>query len=143
MFGTFMSTLDSSIVNIALPTIRRELNAGDRVEWIVLCYLLTTTSTLLIMGKLSDWVGRRQLYITGFLRVCAGVIAVWAGLESVVAGGFSGGSGAGCFHDLRHWPSHYQRCLCAKGAGTGPGAYGLGGGCGFQCRTGYWWVAVG
>ncbi|MCK8490231.1 MFS transporter [Spirosoma sp. RP8] len=66
MFGTFMSTLDSSIVNIALPTIRRELGAGDRVEWIVLCYLLTTTSTLLIMGKLSDWVGRRQLYITGF-----------------------------------------------------------------------------
>lgn len=66
MFGTFMSTLDSSIVNIALPTIRHELNAGDRVEWIVLCYLLTTTSTLLIMGKLSDWVGRRELYITGF-----------------------------------------------------------------------------
>lgn len=66
MFGTFMSTLDSSIVNIALPTIRRELNAGDSVEWIVLCYLLTTTSTLLIMGKLSDWIGRRQLYITGF-----------------------------------------------------------------------------
>ncbi|MGV3556715.1 MFS transporter [Larkinella arboricola] len=66
MFGTFMSTLDSSIVNIALPTIRRELNAGDSVEWIVLCYLLTTTSTLLIMGKLSDLVGRRQLYITGF-----------------------------------------------------------------------------
>ena len=66
VFGTFMSTLDSSIVNIALPTIRRELHAGDSVEWIVLCYLLTTTSTLLIMGKLSDWVGRRQLYITGF-----------------------------------------------------------------------------
>ncbi|GAB3908139.1 MFS transporter [Larkinella knui] len=66
MFGTFMSTLDSSIVNIALPTIRRQLGAGDRVEWIVLCYLLTTTSTLLIMGKVSDWVGRRQLYITGF-----------------------------------------------------------------------------
>lgn len=66
MFGTFMSTLDSSIVNIALPTIRRELGAGDSVEWIVLCYLLTTTSTLLIMGKISDLVGRRQLYITGF-----------------------------------------------------------------------------
>ncbi|RRB02943.1 DHA2 family efflux MFS transporter permease subunit [Larkinella rosea] len=66
MFGTFMSTLDSSIVNIALPTIRRELGAGDSVEWIVLCYLLTTTSTLLIMGKISDRVGRRTLYITGF-----------------------------------------------------------------------------
>ncbi|MFC5412911.1 MFS transporter [Larkinella bovis] len=66
MFGTFMSTLDSSIVNIALPTIRRELGAGDSVEWIVICYLLTTTSTLLIMGKISDWVGRRQIYISGF-----------------------------------------------------------------------------
>lgn len=65
-FGTFMATLDSSIVNIALPTIRRELEAGDSVEWVVLSYLLTTTSTLLIMGKLSDWLGRKNLYITGF-----------------------------------------------------------------------------
>ncbi|KAB7725978.1 DHA2 family efflux MFS transporter permease subunit [Rudanella paleaurantiibacter] len=66
-FGTFMATLDSSIVNIALPTIRRELNAGDSVEWVVLSYLITTTSTLLIMGKLSDWLGRRPMYITGFI----------------------------------------------------------------------------
>lgn len=65
-FGTFMATLDSSIVNIALPTIRRELKAGDSVEWVVLSYLLTTTSTLLIMGRLSDWLGRRPMYITGF-----------------------------------------------------------------------------
>ncbi|MEZ0611216.1 MFS transporter [Fibrella sp. WM1] len=65
-FGTFMATLDSSIVNIALPTIRRELDAGDSVEWVVLSYLLTTTSTLLIMGKLSDWLGRKNMYVTGF-----------------------------------------------------------------------------
>ncbi len=65
-FGTFMATLDSSIVNIALPTIRRELDAGDSVEWVVLSYLLATTSTLLIMGKLSDRLGRRSMYITGF-----------------------------------------------------------------------------
>lgn len=57
-FGTFMATLDSSIVNIALPTIRRDLTAGDSVEWVVLSYLLATTSTLLIMGKLSDRLGR-------------------------------------------------------------------------------------
>ncbi len=71
-FGTFMSTLDSSIVNIALPTIRRELNAGDSVEWVVLSYLLTTTSTLLIMGKLSDWLGRRPMYIAGFVIFVVG-----------------------------------------------------------------------
>ncbi|MET0637454.1 MAG: MFS transporter [Chitinophagaceae bacterium] len=64
--GTFMATLDSSIVNIALPTIRRELDTGDNVEWIVLSYLLMTTSTLLIMGKLSDMFGRKNIYVSGF-----------------------------------------------------------------------------
>jgi EmrB/QacA subfamily drug resistance transporter len=66
-FGTFMATLDSSIVNIALPTIRKELNAGDNVEWIVLSYLLVTTSTLLIMGRMSDMFGRKKIYILGFV----------------------------------------------------------------------------
>jgi EmrB/QacA subfamily drug resistance transporter len=65
-FGTFMATLDGSIVNIALPTIRKELNAGDNTEWVVLSYLLVTTSTLLIMGRLSDMFGRKGIYITGF-----------------------------------------------------------------------------
>ncbi|RYY23144.1 MAG: DHA2 family efflux MFS transporter permease subunit [Chitinophagaceae bacterium] len=61
-----MATLDSSIVNIALPTIRRSLAAGDNVEWIVLSYLIVTTSTLLIMGRLSDMYGRKVIYILGF-----------------------------------------------------------------------------
>lgn len=65
-FGTFMATLDSSIVNIALPTIRQQLNAGDAVEWVVLSYLLATTSSLLLIGRLSDLIGRRVIYISGF-----------------------------------------------------------------------------
>ncbi|PZS04482.1 MAG: MFS transporter [Candidatus Chloroheliales bacterium] len=65
-FGTFMATLDSSIVNIALPTIRQQLQAGDAVEWVVLSYLLATTSTLLLIGRLSDLIGRRPIYVNGF-----------------------------------------------------------------------------
>src|ERR1044071_3498153 len=71
-FGTFMATLDGSIVNIALPTIRREFNAGDHVEWIILSYLLVTTSTLLIMGRLSDMFGRKRIYIMGFATFILG-----------------------------------------------------------------------
>ncbi len=65
-FGTFMATLDTSIVNIALPTIRQQLHAGDAVEWVVISYLLATTSTLLIIGRLSDLIGRRIIYVSGF-----------------------------------------------------------------------------
>ncbi|MES2389861.1 MAG: MFS transporter [Bacteroidota bacterium] len=65
-FGTIMATLDSSIVNIALPTIRRQLNAGDAVQWIVTGYLIALTGTLLILGRLSDSFGRKRIYIGGF-----------------------------------------------------------------------------
>ncbi|RYY53712.1 MAG: DHA2 family efflux MFS transporter permease subunit [Chitinophagaceae bacterium] len=94
--GTFMATLDSSIVNIALPTIRRELNAGDNVEWIILSYLLITTSTLLVMGKLSDMFGRKNIYIAGFSIFVAG--SLFCGLSwdiwSLVASRIIQGLGA-------------------------------------------------
>lgn len=66
-FGTIMATLDGSIVNIALPTLRTELNAGDAVQWIVLAYTIATTSTLLIMGRVADLVGRKKIYVGGYV----------------------------------------------------------------------------
>ena len=66
--GIFMSTLDSSIVNIALPTIMENLNAPfETVQWIVVIYLLTISSTLLAFGRLSDIKGRRWVYCYGFI----------------------------------------------------------------------------
>ena len=42
--GTFMATLDSSIVNIALPTLTKELASDlSQVKWVVILYLLTIT----------------------------------------------------------------------------------------------------
>ena len=53
--GTFMSTIDGSIVNIALNTIQETYNAslGD-VEWVVLAYLLGIVCLLPSMGRLGD-----------------------------------------------------------------------------------------
>ena len=66
--GVFMSTLDSSIVNLALPKIMENLNVELRViQWVVLVYLLTVSALLLPFGRLSDILGRRKIYSAGFL----------------------------------------------------------------------------
>ncbi|MDZ4723358.1 MAG: MFS transporter [candidate division Zixibacteria bacterium] len=58
--GTFMATLDGSILNVALPTISRDLNAPiDLVAWVVLSYSLTLISLMLIFGA---WVDRRGYF---------------------------------------------------------------------------------
>lgn len=81
--GTFMATLDGSIVNVALPTISRDLNANLTVlQWVVTAYLLTISSILPIFGKLGDTVGRKKIYIYGFLAFIVG--SVFCGLASSV-----------------------------------------------------------
>jgi EmrB/QacA subfamily drug resistance transporter len=64
--GIFMSTLDGSIVNVALPTIMAELGVPlTTVKWVVVIYLLTVSSLLLFFGRLSDIRGRRWVYSRG------------------------------------------------------------------------------
>ncbi len=64
--GIFMSTLDGSIVNVALPTIMAELGVPlTTVKWVVVIYLLTVSSLLLFFGRLSDLRGRRWVYSRG------------------------------------------------------------------------------
>ncbi|HZY92133.1 MAG TPA: MFS transporter [Thermoplasmata archaeon] len=66
--GTLMSSLDSNIVIIALPTIGRELPGTSILGllWILLGYSLVTSVVLLSFGRLSDQFGRTRLYTLGF-----------------------------------------------------------------------------
>ncbi|MEW6221470.1 MAG: MFS transporter, partial [Thermodesulfobacteriota bacterium] len=74
--GVFMATLDSSIVNIALPSIMASLHAPlHRTEWVVMIYLVTISASLLWWGALSDAWGRRGLYSLGMLLFAAGSLA--------------------------------------------------------------------
>lgn len=71
--GTFMATLDSSIVNVALPSLGREFVAGvDELKWVVTAYLLAISGTLPSFGRLGDIVGRSRIYAMGFVTFVLG-----------------------------------------------------------------------
>lgn len=68
-----MATLDSSIVNIALPTLTKVLGADlYQVKWVVIVYLLVITCFLLPFGRLSDQYGRKKIFSYGFLTFTLG-----------------------------------------------------------------------
>lgn len=74
--GVFMSTLDSSMVNIALPFIMRDFGSHlHTTEWVVLIYLLTITATLLLWGHLGDRIGKNRIYSGGLLLFALGSLA--------------------------------------------------------------------
>jgi EmrB/QacA subfamily drug resistance transporter len=65
-FGLFMVMLDNTVVNVALPTIQRDLGAQlSELEWIVTAYALTFAALLLTGGKLADLLGRRLIFVAG------------------------------------------------------------------------------
>lgn len=71
-----MSTMDSSMVNIALPTIMKTFQSPLKsTQWVILIYLLTITSSLLIWGSLADRVGRKKIYTCGLFVFAVGSLA--------------------------------------------------------------------
>jgi EmrB/QacA subfamily drug resistance transporter len=65
--ATFMLLLDITIVNVALPSIQRDLDASlSSLQWVVDAYALTLASFLLVFGSLGDRLGRRRIFSIGF-----------------------------------------------------------------------------
>lgn len=64
--GIFLSTIDGSIVNVALPTLQEQLHTSfAAVQWVVVAYLLVTSSLMLSVGRLADMIGKKRIYLTG------------------------------------------------------------------------------
>jgi EmrB/QacA subfamily drug resistance transporter len=72
--GTFMTTLDASIVNIALPSIAGGFGTAisGPVEWVVIGYLVVIAATILTFGRLADIVGRDRVWVAGLAVFTAG-----------------------------------------------------------------------
>ena len=69
-----MTTLDASIVNIALPSIAGAFGTAvsGPVEWVVIGYLVVIAATLLTFGRLADMIGRERVWIAGLGIFTAG-----------------------------------------------------------------------
>src|SRR6059058_3433052 len=64
--GLFMIMLDNTVVNVALPSMRRSLHMSlSELEWVVAGYALTFAAFMLIGGKLADYMGRRRIFMVG------------------------------------------------------------------------------
>ena len=79
-----LSSLDTSIANVALPTLAQAFTASfQEVQWVVLSYLLVITTLIVSVGRLGDLVGRRRLLLAGIIlftgasALCGGAPTLW------------------------------------------------------------------
>jgi EmrB/QacA subfamily drug resistance transporter len=84
----FMVVLDVAIVNVALPSIQRDLGIGQStLPWIVVAYGLMLGGFLLLGGRMADLVGRRRMLLTGLALFCsASLLAGVAGSAGLLIG---------------------------------------------------------
>src|SRR4051794_5287438 len=68
VLGSGIAFLDGTVVNVALPTIGRDLGAGIReLQWILDGYLVTLSALLLLGGSLGDLYGRKRAFLAGLV----------------------------------------------------------------------------
>ncbi|UFS60069.1 MFS transporter [Subtercola endophyticus] len=68
ILASFISFLDGTVINVALPAIERELGGGlAGQQWVVDAYLITLTAVILLAGSLSDAYGRRRVIFWGLI----------------------------------------------------------------------------
>lgn len=68
VLGTLISTLDSSIVNVALPVMSKHLYVGlNSIQWVVTSYLIVISAFIVIFGKISDRKGKSRIFLIGFI----------------------------------------------------------------------------
>ncbi|HXJ65693.1 MAG TPA: MFS transporter, partial [Actinomycetota bacterium] len=98
MLGLFLAALDQTIVATALPSIVKDLHGAQHLSWVVTAYLLTSTVTVPLYGKLSDLIGRRTLFIFAIsvflvgsalsgLSQNMGQLILFRGIQGLGAGG--------------------------------------------------------
>ncbi|HEX2989213.1 MAG TPA: MFS transporter, partial [Anaerolineales bacterium] len=84
MLSLFLASMESTVVATAMPTIVGQLGGLEHYSWVFSAYMLTSTTTVPLYGKLSDLYGRRKLYVFAMALFLAGCI--WAGQANSMTG---------------------------------------------------------
>ncbi|MBK4348454.1 MFS transporter [Lacisediminihabitans sp. G11-30] len=102
MAGMFLSSLDQTIVGTAIRTIGDDLHGLNDQAWVTTAYLITSTISVPIYGKLSDIFGRRPLYIFGIVVFLVGSLLSSFSTSMFMLAGFRAfqGIGAGALMSL-------------------------------------------
>src|SRR3954451_9859887 len=74
MLGMFLAALDQTIVATALPTIVGDLGGLNHLSWVVTAYLLTSTASTPLYGKISDLYGRKKVFQAAIVIFLAGSV---------------------------------------------------------------------
>ncbi|MEZ5078506.1 MAG: MFS transporter [Solirubrobacterales bacterium] len=129
ILGSTVVFLDSTVINVALPTIGDGLDTGlAGKQWVVEAYMLTLVALLLVGGSLGDQFGRRRLFLIGLagFGATSALGALAPSIELLVAARGLQGSPGRCWSPAR-WRSSPPPSRGPSGAGrSGPGPPGRG-----------------
>src|ERR1051325_4384472 len=79
MLSLFLASMESTVVATAMPTIVGQLGGLDHYSWIFSAFMLTSTTSVPLFGKISDLYGRRNLYVLAMLLFLVGsILCGWA-----------------------------------------------------------------
>src|SRR5262245_21451057 len=89
-----LSALDQTIVSTALPTIVGELGGLDHISWVVTAYLLSSTASVPLFGKISDIYGRKPMlqativiFLVGSVLAGMSMLTITRGIHGIGGGG--------------------------------------------------------
>lgn len=98
MLGMLLAALDQTIVATALPTIVGDLGGLNHLSWVVTAYLLTSTASVPLYGKISDLYGRKRIFQAAIVLFLIGSVICGAAqnmLTLIIARGIQGAGGGG------------------------------------------------
>ena len=150
--SVLMVNLDNTVLNVALPTLVRDLHAtSSELQWIVDAYALVFGGLLLVAGSLADRAGRKRLLLTGMVAFAGG--SAWAAFSGsvgvLIAARASMGVGAAMMMpatlsiitDMFRDPGERQRAI-GFWAGTSGVGFALGPVIGGLLLANFWWGSV-